>query len=701
MENFVSKFGAAFDARKFTAEEFINNPNLQNHIDGLYYRITHGYEDAGRERILQYVNAEDFYQELFSACAEGDLYETVVNSKDMTNATKEFVNFVENSEFLSMDARRMFIDGFKSSVEAEYLRAFEEEKEMLENLNLKNFPKDGTVELATDKLVKAIVENKLDEKEIDYLSTKFRYNFAQKEKYGKATKLSLENYSKETIKEGIAKGLANDTDFLLDMQYSGQLVPVPNEIYTNDRDTLVTRDVDRIYKELLNGESAKYYGFLFDGYEAEDFYCDGLLKDLYDSDKCTKLREAEADVCEVTDEILKIIKNEEPAKKDELLQEFHDRLEGAYDSYLDCGDEMDLLVEANQEKATEILKAKGFLNDAETYLMLGTNIDWLGNIGICLKKVEELEDMIKGVVPKGDYTIDITKKENVPYFEAMVYSHDVPTGSHCYFLPESQWGALIGYDKETKTFNQGYKFIEDFIKKEYRASRECANKSFAPPLHYGERLKEIFNARKKEIEMDLEAKKNPIVAEIKEVYDQYISDNYGSDTQEKFEDNGVFKAWDEVCEHLAEKLESESKNFKEFAEYEELLTKFNPTTSSSETVSNTFKDAFNSELKYHYDFCIENVDSVTNGLEKGYDYLNYANRDLSVSEIEKQFMRDIIEKHGTNYETIKQAIDVVSEHDNLLPHESAKLLNNTLTSKEYQQAFEKGQGKTTKNVKQF
>ena len=33
------------------------------------------------------------------------------------------------------------------------------------------FPKDGSVDLAVENLVNAIVENKLDEKEIDYLST--------------------------------------------------------------------------------------------------------------------------------------------------------------------------------------------------------------------------------------------------------------------------------------------------------------------------------------------------------------------------------------------------------------------------------------------------------------------------------------------------------------------------------------------------
>ena len=306
-----------------------------------------------------------------------------------------------------------------------------------------------------------------------------------------------------------------------------------------------------------------------------------MLKDLYDSDKFAKLREADADVYKVTEEFLSVIKNEEPAMRDKLLQEFHDRLEDAYDTYLDCGDEKDFLEEDYQEKATETLKSKGFLNDAETYLMLGTNIDWRGDNGINLKKVEDLEDMIKGVVPNGDYTIDITEKENVPYFEAMVYSHDVPTGSHCYLLPESQWDKLIGFDKDTKTFNKGYEFLDEF-KKEY-------------PV-----VEEIFHSRRKEIEMDLEAEKNPIVAKMKKVYDKYIYDNYYDNTIEKIEDSGIYKAWDEVQDFLAGKIVQGTQiSKKDFKTCEELLIKFNPTLDSDKDICEYFKCACQEEIEYN------------------------------------------------------------------------------------------------------
>ncbi len=545
------------------------------------------------------------------------------------------------------------------------------------NKDLKTFPKNGSIELATQKLVSAIADGKLNEKEIDFLNEEFYKEFREFSDF----KGSLTTFSREEMEQGIKAGLEKNNDFLLDMQYSGQLVPVPNEIYTNDRDTLVTKEADIIYKELLNGESVYSYS-LFDSYEAKDFYCGGLLKDLYDSDKFAKLREADADVYKITEEFLSVIKNEEPAMRDKFLQEFHDRLEDAYDTYLDCGDEKDFLEEDYQEKATEILKSKGFLNDPEAYLMLGENTNWRGDNGISLEKVEDLEDIIKSITPNGDYTINITAKENTPYFEAVI------NGSHCYLLPESQWDKLIGFDKDTETFNKGYDFINNAVKEDYI-------------------IREIFHSRKKEIEMDLEAKKDPIVAEIKKVYDQYISDNYGSDTQEKFEDNGVVKAWEKVCQHLAEKLKDETRYFNGYADnpltlltqlrYEGLLTEFNPTLQSSETISNAFDENCKLEIHTQYRIDIENKYD----LERGYTYLKFRNRDLSVSEIEKRFMKDIVKTHGTDFEIIKNAVEIVTEQDRLTPPESAKLLNDTLASKEYKQAFEAGQGKTAKNVKQF
>ena len=134
------------------------------------------------------------------------------------------------------------------------------------NKDLKTFPKNGSIELATQKLVSAIADGKLNEKEIDFLSQTFRFynplnKYEQKDVCGEPiygfepTKLSLANFSREEMEQGIKAGLEKNNDFLLDMQHSGQLVPVPNEIYTNDRDTLVTKEADIIYKELLNGES--------------------------------------------------------------------------------------------------------------------------------------------------------------------------------------------------------------------------------------------------------------------------------------------------------------------------------------------------------------------------------------------------------------------------------------------------------------
>jgi len=648
--------------------------------------------DLSRERILKNVDTEEFYQELFSACAEGDLCEVVIHSKDINNATKEFVDFVENSD-ISLEAKIMFIDGFKSSVEAEYLRAFEEEKAMLDTLDIKNFPKDGTIELATQKLVEAIAENKLNEKEIEFVSKEFRYceplNKYDKQygygapRYGVPVKLSTSAFTREELEQGIRTGLEKDNDLLLDMKYSGQLVPIPHRIYTNDTN-LINEVAENNYQELLHGALPSDVGSL--GSDAQLFYHNLLGNELYNSDKFAELRDIGDDIDEATKEFFSVINNEEPSIKEDILEKFKSAVEkDAWD------DEplWDMILEGQQENATEILNSKGFLKESETYLMLGSNINWRNSSGYSLKKVEDLDDMINGVVPDADYTIDITAKENTPYFEAMVYSHDVPTGSHCYFLPESQWDALIGFDKETKTFNQGYEFIKDFMKKDY----------------IGESIKKIFHAKRKEIEMDLEAEKDSTIAEIKEIYDQYIYDSYYNDTIEKFEDNGIAGAWDEVCEHLVEKLEDEAQNVDGYmdnplillrqSQYEKLLTKFNPTLQSSEVIVNRFKKNFESELNYQYNIDIENKCN----LERGYNYLNFLNRDLPISEIENKFMKDIVETHGTGLKTIQEGIDIITKRDNLLPHESAKLFNKTLNSEEYKKAFDKEQNQSRDNAR--
>ena len=584
MENFVSKFGAAFDARKFTEEEFINNPNLQDHFDGLYYRISHGYEDLGRERIMQYVNAKEFYQELFSACAEGDLCETVIYSNDMTNATKEFVDFVENSEYLSMDARRMFIDGFKSSVEAEYLRAFEEEKEMLENLNLKNFPKDGTVELATQKLVSAIADGKLNEKEIDFLSQTFRFyyplnKYEQKDDYGKPiygfepTKLSLANFSREEMEQGIKAGLEKNTDFLRDMQNSGQIVPVPQTYYTNDI------DMEKIGEEtfqdiVLNGYEPSTVGVALG--DAQLFYHNLLGNELYNSEKSKDLHEADDDFDLATKEFLKLIEKEKPEVKSQLLENFKEKICQDFnnDDFL-----RDNYLDSNWDNAEELLYDDGLLKEKEAYLYLASNLGWQGRSGAKLKNVEKFNDIIAAITPKADYTIDLTHKPNTPYYEAMVYSHDVPTGSHVYILPESQW------DKAEE-----YSFLQDAIK----------NNS---------EVKEIFHTRKMKREMEKEAENNPIVKKMLEIYNDEIYDEVGDDTAELYNNGHVSSgAWYNVSKFLADKVVQGTKvSPKDFKKCKALLIKFNPTLKyTSEEISQNFKKFCQKQIEYNEKYANNN-----------------------------------------------------------------------------------------------
>lgn len=105
--------------------------------------------------------------------------------------------------------------------------------------------------------------------------------------------------------------------------------------------------------------------------------------------------------------------------------------------------------------------------------------------------------------------------------------------------------------------------------------------------------------------------------------------------------------------------------------------------------SNTPNDSYNSK-----DYIKNNIETIKMIANK--DFVGATQKFFVTADDTKEkgmdFMRCVVACHGTNFETIQKAVDVVTKHNNLMPHESAKLLNDTLASKEYQQAFEAGQG---------
>ena len=439
------------------------------------------------------------------------------------------------------------------------------------------FPKDGSVDLAVENLVNAIVENKLDEKEIDYLSTKFRYSFPQKEKYGNATKITTENFMPETMKECFREGFEKNLDLLLDMQHSGQLVPVPISYYTNDIDMEKYAD-EQLDAVLKDGYAPSEVGINFP--DPQIFYHKLLGNKLYNSEKSAALHDEEDDFDLATKEFLKILDNEKDDVKEQLLSDFRETVREDYsnDSFL-----YQELQDDQYEDAQESLKSIGFLKEKETYLFLASTINWKNDCGWDLIDVEKLDDIIKKVAPNANYTINLTRKGNTPYFEAMVYSHDVPMGSHAYILPESQWDKLEGYDKETGAYGQKYSFLEEAI-------------------NNNSDIKEIFHSRAMLRELEKEAEKNPIAEKMKEVYDEYLY-NYGGTTAENFKDYTNEDAWQKVSEFLADSVVTCSKmTLKDRENYnkcEALLTKYNPTLRPADEIIKDFKSDCQEMIKYH------------------------------------------------------------------------------------------------------
>ncbi|MBR6298188.1 MAG: hypothetical protein IKR34_02985, partial [Candidatus Gastranaerophilales bacterium] len=78
-----------------------------------------------------------------------------------------------------------------------------------------------------------------------------------------------------------------------------------------------------------------------------------------------------------------------------------------------------------------------------------------------------------------------------------------------------------------------------------------------------------------------------------------------------------------------------------------------------------------------------------------------ANIDTSIanSNIPLEFMKEVIKEYGANAHIINSAVNVAADVENESTEFAAKLLNDTLNSKEYRKAFEEAQGKTEENTR--
>lgn len=128
-----------------------------------------------------------------------------------------------------------------------------------------------------------------------------------------------------------------------------------------------------------------------------------------------------------------------------------------YESEFYLNDEL----EDRHECFASLLDESGLLKKEEPYLMLkGVNPS---HIGYKMPSIEDTEDIVSALEGDVDCTTKITRTGNEPYFEAIVSSHDAPTGEYIRIIPQS-WFRQAFEDKELASEIQVTMDYEDDIR---------------------------------------------------------------------------------------------------------------------------------------------------------------------------------------------------------------------------------------------
>lgn len=128
-----------------------------------------------------------------------------------------------------------------------------------------------------------------------------------------------------------------------------------------------------------------------------------------------------------------------------------------YESEYYLNDEL----EDRHECFASLLDESGLLKKEEPYLMLkGVNPS---HIGYKMPSIEDTEDIVSALEGNVDCTTKITRTGNEPYFEAIVSSHDAPTGEYIRIIPQS-WFRQAFEDKKLASEIQVTMDYEDDIR---------------------------------------------------------------------------------------------------------------------------------------------------------------------------------------------------------------------------------------------
>lgn len=128
-----------------------------------------------------------------------------------------------------------------------------------------------------------------------------------------------------------------------------------------------------------------------------------------------------------------------------------------YESEFYLNDEL----EDRHECFASLLDESGLLKKEEPYLMLkGVNPS---HIGYKMPSIEDTEDIVSALEGDVACTTKITRTGNEPYFEAIVSSHDAPTGEYIRIIPQS-WFRQAFEDKELASEIQATMDYDDDIR---------------------------------------------------------------------------------------------------------------------------------------------------------------------------------------------------------------------------------------------
>ena len=446
------------------------------------------------------------------------------------------------------------------------------------------FPKDGSIDLAVEKLANAIEENKLDEKEIDYLTLQFGF-FSQKDEFTSAKKILLKNFSREQIKNSLKEGLKANHDFLLDMQYSEQLVPVPKTYYNSD---ICTKKAEENLKNIGFFKNDELYLFLHidtsckNSVVGKDF---ANLKNIEDVNKLMLSRVIHWDKTKYT---IDITHKKNTPYFEATLYKCGKSTEQHF--YLMPESQWDRLKGYNKE--TNNYERKYFY----TFFKKAMQNSYVKEVIKSHKIIENLkQESEKNSVAKK--AKDIYQEYFRKYIDML--RHPIIIDA---------WNKVsreLAYDVITKSktsleINENYNKCEEVLVK-FNPTETDKNDIIAEFKNNCRNVKGFLHSQQVLRELGHEAENNPTAAKMQEVYQAYMDE--WDITAENFKNRTNEKAWEKVSYELARKLITDSKmTLKDRENYnkcEALLTKFNPTLRPADEIIKDFKSDCQEMIKYH------------------------------------------------------------------------------------------------------